>query len=330
MRVLLGVFAVVAVVLVFGWFQLDRWSRSEIVLSETVFVVIETGDTLNPISRRLEESGVVTNARLLEILTRAKGLTTLLKKGEYRFEDAVSPLHVLRMVVAGNVSHYFLQIPEGSNFSSVVNILANTPKMLFDLDDVSVDNVIDELGLPIQAKSGEGMFFPDTYRYEYQEGASSILLRAFEVMQQELDNQWSYRGEDVMLGSKYDLLTVASIIERESGDTEDRYRISGVLHRRLAKAMYLQVDPTVIYGLGGEFDGDLTLEHLERPSPYNTYKTKGLPPTPICMPSREALHAAANPTRGDDLYFVARGDGTSQFSRTLEEHNAAVRKYQLE
>ena len=330
MRVLLSLVALGIVALVVGWFQLNDWSKTEIDLAEPVLLVVEPGEALQPISLRLEEEGVVDRGWLFEILARFKGLTTSIKVGEYRFVGATSPLDVLRDIVSGNVSHYFLQLPEGETFATILQILSNTPKLEFDLSGVDVRNVTDLLDLPGDVVSGEGLFFPDTYRYEYRETASSILHRASEEMQWVLDLEWDTRTPMAGLDTRYELLILASIVEKESGLKVDRHRISGVLQRRLEKSMFLQVDPTVIYGLGDAFDGDLKRIHLEQVNPYNTYRVKGLPPTPICIPSLEALHAAANPSGGDDLYFVARGDGTSQFSRTLEEHNVAVRKFQLE
>lgn len=330
MRVLLSLLAVGIVALVIAWFQLERWSKTESDLDEPVVFVVESGEALRTIARGLEVAGVIENSRLFEILVRFKGLTTSIKAGEYRFAGAASPLSVLRDMVAGNVSHYYLQIPEGTTFANMLTVLADASKLKMDLDDVRASDVVDVLDLEIDAPSGEGLFFPDTYRYEYREAASSILRRAFDQMQRVLQEEWHSRSPIVELDSPYEMLILSSIIEKESGLKEDRHRISGVLHRRLAISMYLQVDPTVIYGLGESFDGNLRRIHLQQLSPYNTYRVKGLPPTPICMPGLGSLHAAANPSDGEDLYFVARGDGTSQFSRTLDEHNAAVRKYQLE
>ena len=177
--------------------------------------------------------------------------------------------------------------------------------------------------------NAEGWFFPDTYRYRRGEKSSVILRRSYERMKQELNLAWNNRHANLPYRSDYELLIMASIVEKESSRFEDRLRVAGVLIRRLQQGMRLQVDPTVIYGLGDDFGGNLTRKHLRMPSPYNTYLDYGLPPTPICSPSKDSLLAAAHPADGDELYFVARGDGSTHFSSTLQEHQRAVRKYQI-
>jgi UPF0755 protein len=173
------------------------------------------------------------------------------------------------------------------------------------------------------------MFFPDTYQYRRGDLDRDLLLRAHDAMQRLLEESWRQRGENLQIETPEQAVILASIIEKESGLAADRGLISQVFHNRLAKRMMLQTDPTVIYALGAAFDGNLTRAHLKMDSPYNTYRRRGLPPTPIALPSAAALHAALHPLNGDFFYFVAKGDGTSQFSRTLAEHNRAVRKYQL-
>jgi len=194
---------------------------------------------------------------------------------------------------------------------------------------VATDNANLLAALGFEPAPAEGQFFPDTYAYHRAQSDRDILLRAHRRMQKELADAWSERAEDLPYKNPYEALIMASIIEKESGRDSDRLSVSQVFVRRLKIGMKLQTDPSVIYGVGDAFDGNLTRRHLRTDSPYNTYTRFGLPPTPISLAGREALRAALNPAPGDYLYFVARGDGSSQFSRTLAEHNAAVRRYQL-
>lgn len=180
-----------------------------------------------------------------------------------------------------------------------------------------------------EASSAEGLFLADTYFFTANTAASSILKRAHKAMLDYVETQWQQRQADLPLNSPYDALILASIIEKETAVSEERTKIAGVFVNRLRKNMRLQTDPTVIYGIGDTYDGNITRKHLRTPTPYNTYTIKGLPPTPIAMAGKEAIWAALNPMETDALYFVARGDGSHEFSSSLAAHNAAVRKYQL-
>ncbi len=183
--------------------------------------------------------------------------------------------------------------------------------------------------MELQWDFAEGMFFPDTYQFRRGDSDRSVLLRAHQAMLDQVESIWQGRALDLGLSTRHELVVLASIIEKETGAEADRAQISQVFHKRLQEGMRLQTDPTVIYALGEAFDGNLTRAHLKIDSPFNTYRVRGLPPTPIALPSAASLQAAAHPADGDFLYFVARGDGSSQFSRTLAEHNRAVRRYQL-
>ena len=218
-------------------------------------------------------------------------------------------------------------LPEGITLARAIEILAQQKQLVHELDGV-LDQRIAALtsGYP----GSEGLFFPDSYQYEKGASDWDILQRAFAAMQRALDEEWQHRSENLPYQSPYDALIMASIVERETGLPEERSEIAGVFVRRLYQNMRLQTDPTIIYGLGDTYQGNLRRKHLEDESNrYNTYRHKGLPPTPIALPGRAAIHAALHPQDGKTLYFVARGDGGHYFSETLAEHQQAVRKYQL-
>ncbi len=296
-------------------------------LTEPVDILIQHGDTLETVANELEETGIVKRAWPFAWLARYREKGEKIKAGEYRFEGEVSLTGVLDKLVEGSVITYAVQLREGARLEEYLVLLRNTEKLVNDLDGVTPRNIVDQLELRTTATHGEGLFYPDTYQYRRGESASSVLQSAFDLMNQELSLAWFSASDDIQVATKYELLTVASLVERESHIQADRVRVSGVIHRRLALDMYLQIDPTVIYALGEDFRGRLRRRDLRMDSPYNTYRVKGLPPTPICAASREAIRAAANPAPGKELYFVSRGDGTSQFSETLSEHNQAVARY---
>ena len=298
-------------------------------LAEPVDILIQHGDSLAVVSDKLQQAGVIEHALPFKWLARYEEKDDKLKAGEYRFEGDLSLVGILEKLVEGSVVTYEVQLREGARLEEFLVLLRNTEKLVNDLSDVTPQNVLERLQLRTTATHGEGLFYPDTYQYRRGESASSVLKQAFDLMNQELSLAWFSRSEDIRVDTKYELLIVASMIERESHVQADRVRVSGVIHRRLEKGMYLQIDPTVIYAVGEDFRGRLRSRDLRIDSPYNTYRVKGLPPSPICASSRESIRAAANPAPGKELFFVSRGDGTSQFSETLSEHNQAVARYIL-
>ena len=222
---------------------------------------------------------------------------------------------------------YSLTLVEGWSFRQVRAALVRQEKLeqrLADLDDKAL---MDRLGLA--GVSPEGRFFPDTYRYVSGMSDQDLLKQASARLDQVLDEEWARRADGLPYRKPYDALIMASMVEKETGVAEERGQIAGVFVRRLRSGMRLQTDPTVIFGLGERYNGNLTRAHLQQPTPYNTYVIDGMPPTPIALAGREAIHAALNPVAGKSLYFVARGDGSHVFSETLEQHNRAVREYQL-
>ena len=261
------------------------------------------------------------------LLIEWEGVGARLRHGEYQLEQDITPDQLLNKLVSGDVVTYLVRVPEGITTKALLDTL-NEQAFLVPLPShVDLGNLLQELGLSMPY--AEGIFLPDTYQVKRGDSVAGVLTRAHEAMVNEVSQAWAGRGNVEVL-SEHELLILASIIEKETGDPGDRGQISQVFHRRLARDMRLQTDPTVIYALGDSFDGDIRRRDLRVDSPFNTYRVKGLPPTPIALPSKAAIHAAAHPAEGDFLYFVARGDGTSQFSRTLDEHNQAVRRYQLQ
>jgi UPF0755 protein len=289
--------------------------------------VVEAGTSLRAFARTLAERGVLAEPYSFVLLAYLKGVSRDLKAGEYRFRRGISAAELLDQIVAGRVVEYPFVLIEGWNFRQLRQALAHAPKLAQTLQGMSDAEVMAALGHA--GEHPEGRFYPDTYFYSRGTTDRMILARAYEKMRRQLEKAWMHRDPDLPLSDPYEALILASIVEKETALPEERPLIAGVFINRLRRGMRLQSDPTVIYGLGERFDGNLRLADLRRDTPYNTYTRHGLPPTPIAMPGGEALRAVTRPTQTDALYFVARGDGSHEFSATLEAHNRAVVKYQL-
>ena len=312
----------------------NHWKHTAVGPSSNVVFVVKPGESYQKIAESLEEKGLVKNRRLFQLLGWFEGKLSSIQAGEYFFDQSVDPVSLLGILTSGEVVKYQVRLPEGGTFSQFKKILRSEEKLDFDLEDTTNDNVLKVIGVAnevsaVGSEYGEGWFFPDTYVYSAGERASNVLKQAFERMSEVLNDSWKSASASEVITSPYDLLILASIVEKESSIRADRLKVSGVFVRRLEKGMKLQADPTVIYGLGESYDGDLKRKHLREDTEYNTYTRDGLPPTPICSPSADCLNAAANPAPGEEIFFVGRGDGTTQFSKTLREHNEAVRHYQL-
>ena len=311
-----------------------HWWRSPLSLERPTTLIIEPGGTAFGVAGALEAAGLLEDGRPLPWILRLRGEAKRLQAGEYGVAPGETAGQLLTRMVNGEVVHHEFRILEGSRVADVLAALRRQVRMGQSLAQARPETLLAELGLDIAAGTlgpghGEGWFFPDTYQFTTGEEDRALLLRAHAKMTAELSAAWSRRMPELPYRSPYQALIAASLIEKETSRAEDRPHVSQVLVGRLRRNMRLQVDPTVIYGLGDAFDGDLRRADLRRPTPYNTYVHRGLPPTPIALPGREALLAAVRPSGADYLYFVARGDGSSQFSGTLAEHNAAVRKFQL-
>lgn len=287
---------------------------------------VAPGTSLTGISDELSRRGILETTLFLNAYARFSGDAKRVQAGEYLIGSGTSPRGLLDQLVSGRVYLYDLTIIEGWTFTDVVTTLRNHEAV--DTQGFDPASVMAELGDP--ELHPEGQFYPDTYRFPRGTPAVAILRRAHVTMQDLLEEAWAGYRAATVLETPYEALTLASIIEKETALSEERRRISGVFHRRLERGMRLQADPTVIYGLGDDFDGDLRRADLSRDTPYNTYTRPGLPPTPIALPSRQSLSAAMNPEPGSELYFVATGlrDGSHHFSTTLDEHREAVARYQ--
>lgn len=308
-----------------GTWYVSYLARQPLALAEERTVVVAPGMTLTAAVDAFAAAGVQPRW-LLALRARQRGLEARLPSGEYELIPGESMDGLLGRLAAGAVLLHPLLIVEGSTARDLLARLAADDRVAFDLEGATPANLMPRLGL---AGHAEGRFFPDTYRIPRGARASTLLRQAQEKMDAVLASVWQQRDEGLGLDTAYQALILASLVEKETGVAADRRRVAGVFLRRLGHGMRLQSDPTVIYGLGDRFDGDLTRAHLAQDGPYNTYRRHGLPPTPIALPSRAALEAAVDPTTEAALYFVARGDGTSHFSATLAEHNDAVRRYQL-
>ena len=288
---------------------------------------IPQGTRFRAAAQRLEDAGIAVGAWRFELLARALGRANDIKAGSYELSMPPTPLELLGKLTRGDVTQAELKVIEGWTFRQMRAALDAHPTVRHDSLGLPVAQLLKRLGAAEQHP--EGLFYPDTYLFSKGTSDLHILRRAQAALRRHLEQEWQGRDPEVPYGSTYDALIMASIVEKETGRALERELIGGVLVNRLRLGMLLQVDPTVIYGLGERFDGNLKKIHLVTDGPYNSYTRAGLPPTPIALPGLAALHAAMHPAKTDALYYVARGDGSSQFSRTLEEHNRAVRKYQL-
>jgi UPF0755 protein len=273
----------------------------------------------------LERLGVIESRLLFSLYARLHDLDRGLQAGNYQLPANLSAAELLAFLSSGKVEQHAIRLPEGLNMRTVMALLGNEAALSHQ--SAGLAGLADELDL--QLPFVEGAFFPETYFVPQGASDLSVLQRAHDAMIEHLMRAWQNRGPNLGLDNPEQALVLASIIEKESDGLSDRAQISQVFHLRLKKNMKLQTDPTVIYALGDSFDGDIRRRDLRVDSPFNTYRYRGLPPTPIALPSSASIEAALHPAEGDYLYFVARGDGSSQFSRTLKEHNAAVRRYQL-
>lgn len=288
---------------------------------------VPAGATPGGLLNRLEEEGVLRNAFWLRQYWRFNLSNASLHSGEYRLTPGMSAAALLGLWQRGEVVQYSVTLVEGWSFRQVRAALAKQSKLEQTLATVDDAELMARLGRP--GENPEGRFFPDTYRFVRGMRDIDLLKQARERLDQVLAEEWSRRADRLPYADPYQALIMASLVEKETGMPNERGQIAGVFVRRLQTGMLLQTDPTVIYGLGERYNGNLTRDHLREPTPYNTYVISGLPPTPIALAGREAIHAALHPSAGKSLYFVARGDGSHVFSETLGEHNQAVRDFQL-
>ena len=303
------------------------WLNQPLALNaDAVDVSIEPGTSVRGVAQATVDAGVSTTPALLYWWFRLSGKDRLIKAGSYELERGTTPYGLLQKLVRGEEALRAVTLVEGWSFNQMRAALSKAEQLKPDTRGLEADLVMQMLGKP--GLAAEGRFFPDTYTYAKGSSDLAVLKRALRAMDKKLEAAWQLRAADSPLKTPEQLLTLASIVEKETGRGSDRPLIAGVFINRLKIGMLLQTDPTVIYGMGDKFDGNLRRKDLQTDTPWNTYTRAGLPPTPIAMPGKAALLAAAQPATTKALYFVARGDGSSHFSTSLEEHNRAVNKFQ--
>ena len=320
---------VVAVVAVLGAAGYAAWYASTPVAVRALPAEfdISPGMRFRGAAQRLDESGIAVGRLQFELLARALGRAQDVKAGSYELAAAPTPLELLDKLTRGDVTQAEVRFIEGWNIRQLRGALDANTFLRHDTQGMTDAQLLQKLNAP--ERHPEGLFFPDTYLFAKGTSDLNVLRRAYQAMQRHLAQEWEARDPTVPYKTPYQALIMASVVEKETGRGEERDTIAGVLVNRLKIGMLLQVDPTVIYGLGESFNGNLKKVHLLTDGPYNSYTRAGLPPTPIAATGLASLRAALRPAQTAALYYVARGDGTSAFSRTLDEHNRAVRKYQL-
>lgn len=294
--------------------------------SDNMDYSIKQGSSLSAVIYDLAKKKIIKHPRYLLWYARINGLSNKMKTGDYRLTKELTTKEFLNNIFTGKVIQYSLTIIEGWSFQQLFDALNKHPQIKHTLSNIPKQQVMTKLGLPGHY---EGQFLPDTYHFPKDLTDIEFLKRAYASMQFVLKEEWNNRAVGLPYKNEYEALIMASIVEKETGLASERQQISGVFLKRLEKRMRLQTDPTVIYGMGDKYKGNVRKKDLLQDTPYNTYRRRGLPPTPIALPGRNAIYAALHPAEGNALYFVARGDGSHQFSATLQEHNRAVIKYQL-
>jgi UPF0755 protein len=308
-----------------AWFAHYAYSDRVLPRSPLQFT-LKAGSSLTSAARQMAEAGVLAHPGAFVLMARMLGEAGKVKAGNYEVEEAISPLTLLHKITRGDVTLDSITLVEGWTFKQMRQALDRHPALRHDTAGLAEGEILKRLG--VEESAAEGWFFPSTYHFSSGSTDFTILRRAHQLMRAHLQAQWEARKPELPLANPYEALILASIIEKETGKATERPLIGAVFINRLRIGMRLQTDPTVIYGLGDGFDGNLRKRDLIADTPYNTYTRAGLPPTPIAMPGLDAIKAAVNPADSSMLYFVSRGDGTSHFSRTLGEHDQAVTKYQ--
>ena len=307
-----------------GFYAFDQLNKP-LALDEPTVYQVERGASLRRVLTDFEQVGWLDEARIPEYWLRYHE-TTRIQRGEYQVRPGETAVQVIERMVDGDKILRTVQFIEGWTFTQFRQAIEANEFLTQTLTGLSDEAVLDRLELEIDHP--EGWFFPDTYHFERGRTDADLLLQAHRKMRDELERAWQNRADELVIDTPFEALILASIVEKETGAAYERPQIAGVFSRRLEQGMRLQTDPTVIYGLGDTYDGNLTRADLRRDTPYNTYTRAGLPPTPIANPGRGALEAVVDPAPGSALFFVAKGDGTHIFSDTYEEHDAAVRQFQ--
>lgn len=296
-------------------------------INESKAFTIKPGMSFNDVNNALKAEGILSKHKYFEILARHINQAKKIKSGEYLLRPGLFPKDILDLFVSGKVIQYSLTLVEGWQIQEMLDAVNNNDILVKTLNLQESDKLMEQLGYT--EPNPEGLFFPDTYHFPRGTTDKAFLQRAYKRLQGILNEEWQQRIENLPYKTPYEALIMASLIEKETGLASERNTIAGVFVRRLNKNMKLQTDPSVIYAMGKQYNGNIRKKDLDIDSPHNTYRYKGLPPSPISLVGREAIHAALHPEDGKALYFVAKGDGSHHFSETLKEHNNAVAKFQL-
>ena len=327
-RVLLVAVLLTAMAVGAGMLRLTTaWNQALVLPPEGVLITVARGESLSRVLARAEDNQWLTRSSWVGAVARWHGLDEQIQAGEFALNAPLTAGEFIAKLAAGEVVRRSVTLPEGITLAEAIEILHR--------ESTLTKTPLDELSIALLAMTGredsaEGLFLPETWSYTRADSDLDILQRSHLALNELLTSLWEQRSEGLVLSSPYAALTLASIVEKETGVAGERMQIAGVFLRRLERGMRLQTDPTVIYGLGDDYDGDLERRHLrDNTNPYNTYAIHGLPPTPIALPGEAALRAVFSPSDGEALYFVAKGDGSHAFSATLEEHEDNVRRYQL-
>jgi UPF0755 protein len=301
--------------------------KAPVVIGQPVTIDIVKGDSFRQVLHKLRDQHLFMKPLWFKVIAVRKQAVQKIKTGEYELPTGATIPDILALLVSGKSKQYSITFPEGRNFKEMLQVMEKNPQLEHTLQGMSNEALMAKLGA--SEKHPEGLFFPDTYYFDKRTTDVALLKRAYDKMQLVLQQEWFNKAEHLPFNTPYEALILASIVEKETAAKAERAQIAGVFSRRLTQGMLLQTDPTVIYGMGDSYQGNIRSQDLHTETPYNTYKIKGLPPTPIAMAGREAIHAALHPDQSNNsVYFVSRGDGTHVFSTTLDEHNQAVNKFQ--
>lgn len=327
-KIVYTVVVLVAAMSLWLWYDVSHFLASPMALpAEGIKIEVDQGSNLTRVARQLAAQGILSRPRYLVWYAQWIRRNAKISVGEYHLARGTTPEMLLTQLTEGKVIQYSITLVDGWTFAQAMEVIQKNPYLIHRLEGLDADAIMARLGHAGQHP--EGRFMPDTYNFPRGLTDIAFLQRAYEAMQQYLAQAWRTRDVGLPLHSPYEALILASIVEKETGLASERRAIAGVFTQRLIKHMRLQSDPTVIYGMGEKYKGNIRRRDLLSDTAYNTYKHAGLPPTPIALPSRDAIDAVLHPAEGDALYFVSRGDGSHKFSATLEEHNRAVIKYQL-
>ena len=335
-RVIGALTLALTLLLAWAWHDYQEMVITPVVTGNPVTIEIIKGDSFNQITDKLLEQKINIKPFWFKALAVQLKIANKLKTGEYELSPGLTPTEILALFAQGKTKKYSITFPEGWSLKDILKEINSNQYLEHTLQSADVNHInfqtdtlhehaVSDNGLPQPTtQSLEGMLFPDTYFFEKHDTDVTLLKRAYDKMQSVLTQEWAHKAENLPFKDSYEALVLASIVEKETAQATERPLIAGVFVRRLQSGMMLQTDPTVIYGMGENYQGNISSNDLKTPTPYNTYTFSGLPPTPIAMPGRDAIYATLHPDNSNSLYFVARGDGTHQFSAILKDHNRAV------